>query len=256
MVKTTDANGLGQLAQGLAAVAARLEPKEEAALCKEAAATITLAMVKTTDANGLGQLAQGLAAVAARLEPKEAREAATTITRATTKMTKPMVQGLASLASSLGPREAREAAAAITRAMTQVNDQPSAPSQPDTFKLAAGLAAVLTRETPEVSQRRSQSVAASSGPTRPSTSSGPAPPTSQPALEPPPDPLPPQLLVDLLRQPLCVGEARRVVLEQLARHYRRAFADQWEFVRFAQEQKLGLDLTTPPQRPGSLAADP
>jgi hypothetical protein len=39
------------------------------------------------------------------------------------------------------------------------------------------------------------------------------------------------------------------VLAQLARHYQRPFADQWDFVRFAQEQRLDLDLTTPPRRP-------
>ena len=31
--------------------------------------------------------------------------------------------------------------------------------------------------------------------------------------------------------------------------HRRTFADQWEFVRFAEEQQLGLDFTTPPKRP-------
>jgi hypothetical protein len=60
--------------------------------------------------------------------------------------------------------------------------------------------------------------------------------------------LPAPTLVDLLKQPFCVGEARRLVLDQLQRHYRRPFADQWEFVRFATEHNLGLDLTTPPKR--------
>jgi hypothetical protein len=63
-----------------------------------------------------------------------------------------------------------------------------------------------------------------------------------------PPPLPAQLLVDLLRDPLCVGEARQVVLGQLARHYGRPFADQWDFARFAEEQRLGLDLLGPPPR--------
>ena len=45
-----------------------------------------------------------------------------------------------------------------------------------------------------------------------------------------------------------VGEPRRLVLDQLARHYHRPFADLWDFVDYAQQQKLGLDLTTPPAR--------
>jgi hypothetical protein len=70
---------------------------------------------------------------------------------------------------------------------------------------------------------------------------------TQRALEPPP--LPPQTLVEILKQPFCVGEARRLVLEQLSRHYHRPFADQWEFVEYVHKHKLDLDLTTPPQRP-------
>jgi hypothetical protein len=62
-----------------------------------------------------------------------------------------------------------------------------------------------------------------------------------------------QELVDLLKHPLCVGPARRVVLDQLAEHYRRPFADHWEFVRFAREQNLGLDFTAPARRPEAPA---
>jgi hypothetical protein len=58
--------------------------------------------------------------------------------------------------------------------------------------------------------------------------------------------------VELLKQPLCVGSARRVVLDQLGNRYHRHFADQWEFVRYAQEHDLRLDLTLPPQPPPFL----
>jgi hypothetical protein len=73
---------------------------------------------------------------------------------------------------------------------------------------------------------------------------------AHPDLQPVPPPLPPQMLVDLLKHPFCVGEPRRMVLEQLTRHYNRPFADQWEFVEYAQQQKLDLDFTSPPARPG------
>lgn len=46
-----------------------------------------------------------------------------------------------------------------------------------------------------------------------------------------------------------MGEARRLVLAQLARHYHRPFADQWEFVRYVHEHKLNLDLASPPSIP-------
>jgi hypothetical protein len=74
-------------------------------------------------------------------------------------------------------------------------------------------------------------------------------PLLQPALEPLPSRLSTQQLVELLKHPLFVNEARRIVLDQLGRRYGRRFADIWEFVTWAQEHELNLDLTTPPQRP-------
>jgi hypothetical protein len=53
--------------------------------------------------------------------------------------------------------------------------------------------------------------------------------------------------VELLKHPTCVGQARRIILDQLEGHYKRAFADQWAFVRYAREEKLDLDFTSPPK---------
>jgi hypothetical protein len=44
-------------------------------------------------------------------------------------------------------------------------------------------------------------------------------------------------------------------LAQLAQRYRLPFADHWEFVRFATEQRLGVDFTTPPRRPEAPAPE-
>jgi hypothetical protein len=54
---------------------------------------------------------------------------------------------------------------------------------------------------------------------------------------------------DLLKMPTCVREVRRVILDQLGNRYRRRFDTHWDFVRYAQEQRLDLDFTTPPVRP-------
>jgi hypothetical protein len=56
-------------------------------------------------------------------------------------------------------------------------------------------------------------------------------------------------LVELLKHPLCVGEARRAVLDALEFTYKRLFKDQWEFVEYAQKHQPQLDLLTPPKRP-------
>lgn len=66
-------------------------------------------------------------------------------------------------------------------------------------------------------------------------------------LEPLPSGLPTPQLVELLKSPLCVNQARRGVLDQLGSRYDRQFDDQWDFVRFAEEKKLGLDFTSPAQ---------
>jgi hypothetical protein len=127
----------------------------------------------------------------------------------------------------------------------------------DTYELrslAQGLSAVLFRGDPSRIENGRCRLTCAIG-----TMSNPpsvllAPALLQPAFEPIPPPLPAQMLVDLLKQPFCVGEARRLVLDQLGRHYGRAFADQWEFVEYAQKQKLDLNLTSPPKRPEPLDA--
>jgi hypothetical protein len=57
-----------------------------------------------------------------------------------------------------------------------------------------------------------------------------------------------QDLVELLKMPTCFGEARKVVLKHLGNRYGRTFANHWEFVRFAKEQHLDLDLISLPKR--------
>jgi hypothetical protein len=58
-----------------------------------------------------------------------------------------------------------------------------------------------------------------------------------------------QDLVELLKMPTCAGEVRRIVLDQLGNRYGRRFETHWDFVRYANERRLGLDFTTPPKRP-------
>jgi hypothetical protein len=70
-----------------------------------------------------------------------------------------------------------------------------------------------------------------------------------PDVLPKPRPLSPQKLVDLLKHPFCVKEARRAVLDALEFTYDRKFADLWEFVAFAEKEHPELDLLTPPKRP-------
>jgi hypothetical protein len=225
-------------------------------VCRQAAATLTQAMAKTTDPFALQPLAQGLSAVAARLEPKEAAavcgQAAAALAHAMSLRTNvnllPPEQELSAVAARLEPKEAGDVAAALIQSMSKR-------AQPWPFRgerPGVGPSALLLREEKSRLMQRRPSVAGAVG-----VAGGPgsvlvAPVLLQQALQPLPPPLPAQTLVDLLKQPFCVGEARRLVLDQLQRHYQRPFADQWDFVRFVQQENLDLDLKTPPRRPGPV----
>jgi hypothetical protein len=236
-------------------VSARLEPKAAAQMCAQPAATLTQAISKTTDPKALQALGEELSAVSARLEPKEAAQMcaqpAATLSRHISKTTDPLAlrslaECLSAVSARLEPKEAArvcaQPAATLTQAISKTTDPKALPY------LAEGLSAVLARTSPTTSRQRllsvTTTVAGLGGPGLPVAALA----AAQPAVEPVPS-LPPQMLIDLLKHPSCVGESRRLVLDQLTQHFHRPFADQWEFVEYVHQQKLDLDLTTPPERP-------
>jgi hypothetical protein len=119
--------------------------------------------------------------------------------------------------------------------------------------LSKGLSAVLAQFDPREQPRRSSAVATAIGLMAGTGYPLAAPVVLRTAREPLPSRLSPQELVELLKHPTCLGQARRIILDQLESHYQHAFADSWAFVRYAQEQKLDLDLTTPPKSYVQLA---
>jgi tRNA A-37 threonylcarbamoyl transferase component Bud32 len=236
----------------LPGVLARLEAKEAARVSADAAAALTQAIAKTNKVDDLSSLAQHLWELSARLEAKEASQAAAALLQAMTK-TNNVDQRLVTLAdcmTALSTRlEAKEAArvsaeafATFMRAMTKNADNASqSPSK------ARSLSAVLG-DAHRQQQTKVAAAAAVAG-LHDSLDLIGVLPLLQTAAEPLPRRLSNQELVEFLKQPFCVGPARRAILDHLGIHYGRTFADQWDFVRFADEQNLGLDFTTPPKRP-------
>jgi hypothetical protein len=101
------------LAEGLAALAARMAPKDAAEL-------LTQAMTKTPVSQARRALAEGLAAVAYRMDPKDAapalRQAADILIRALNETTdalayQALAQGLAAMAAYMEPQDAARVAA-------------------------------------------------------------------------------------------------------------------------------------------------
>src|SRR5262249_17222420 len=102
MSKLTNQANLQDLTQGLSWVAARLEPKEGALACGQAATTHLQAISRTTDPRALPSLLQGLSAMAARMEPKEVGQAAATLIQTMSQTTDAQVlQALSQSVSSL-----------------------------------------------------------------------------------------------------------------------------------------------------------
>jgi hypothetical protein len=245
ITKTTNPSSLSFLAHVLTTVAARMEPGPAA----EAAAALTQAITKTTDVNAFNYSTQGLTAVAARLEPGPAADTAASLAQVMTKTEDPSV--LCALARCLLVAAARlepgEGARLCAAAATTLAQAMAKTTNPDVRKqLAQGVIDALTMRPPN--RQALTVVAAVAGP-----SDGCSLPVTLALLtlaaEPPPCRLSTQELVDLLKHPLFVGEARQAVLDQLANRYGRPFADQWEFVRFAHEHLPDVDLDSPPKRP-------
>src|SRR5205807_2663607 len=83
---------------------------------------------------------------------------------------------------------------------------------PDAVKGSAEqLLSLLSREALDVTWSRLAAVSATAASSSSPMAAFAVPPLLQPALTSPPLPLPSQVLVDLLKHPLCVSQARRLV---------------------------------------------
>jgi hypothetical protein len=279
--RTTDPHRLQALAQGLSVVTARLGEKEAA----EVAADLAQALGKTTAPYQLQALAQGLVSVATRLRPESAaaarRQAVDALVQVSPKITEPyavtaLTQSLSAMTAQLGPREASRAVVSLRHVLME-----GSPSSADEPFLAQGLAAAAVWLEPTeaagglilvMSEGGSVVVLDELAPALASVLTGVDRPAQRqraaalvgvpangqgllahlallhPAMGLQRAPLSAPQLINLLKGPLCVGRSRRVVLDVLGARYQRELADQWELVHFAEEQHLGLDFTSPPQR--------
>jgi tRNA A-37 threonylcarbamoyl transferase component Bud32 len=241
MDRTTHADGLLTLGKAMAALAPRLKPTEAAA----ATGQVLDALDRTTDPFALEALGVAVALLADRTNPQGGVAAAVGLR----KVLDAMVQSanpdalktraiVAALASRLEPTAAADAVAKVLQVITN-RPKPSAlqalaaavaplAGQMDSTATtaAAGRAIDAMARTADVrvSESLSQSLQALAAR---SAAEG---------------------LVDLLKQPTCVGEARRIVLHEMSQRANRDFAHQWEVVDWLREHQPGLNLASPPRR--------
>jgi hypothetical protein len=241
---------LETFAKALSAVAGRLDPKEAARVCAQAPEILIEFLVETHD---YYRLAIALSDVAARLEPQEAArvcgQVADLLSHVDPIPYSFLAPSLSALAVHMKPEEAARicslAAAKYFRSMAMGKLNEADLPRWARFSAASHLSALLTASDSRGRTQRSSGVVTAIGLT-----TGPGHPLAglvvlQTVMEPLPGRLSPKELVELLKLPTCIGQARQIVLDQMGNHYKRVFADQWVFVRYAKEEKLDLDFTTP-----------
>jgi tRNA A-37 threonylcarbamoyl transferase component Bud32 len=264
LAQAKDDNARQQLAAGLAAVAGRLEPAEAARVCAEAVRLLNQALAQEEDVNGRLQLAAGLAAIVGQLGPVEAdrvvadssRSQVSALEREPREWDRRIAAECVSLLiQPLDSEEASHVARVFTR---WIVSDPNFYNPDFRYYLdprgiggggpgTSGLGRFLIQATRPLVRQRAVAATAAVGTTLGGALASLA--SLQPASEPLPCRLSTQHLVELLKMPTCVGDVRRVILDQLGNRYGRRFDTHWDFVRYAQEQGLNLDFTTPPQRP-------
>jgi hypothetical protein len=224
-----------------------MEPTQAAKVCTQAADILVTALAKVMYGSGRRALAASLSAVAVWMEPNQAADI---LAPALAKETDPdaresLAAGLSVVAARMQPTRAVDVLVAALRDGTDASAR---------RHLARGLSTV-TLGVPSDARERSQNptfVVGSFATPRNILSSL---ALLHPHFHPRPRLLPAQDLVELLKHPFCVGEARRAVLDVLEFTYKRPFRDQWEFVEFVEKNNIRnehgqlIDLLTPPKRP-------
>jgi hypothetical protein len=243
MAKANDPAVLQKLAEVLSEVAARMGPEEAARASAEAAAPLTQAMARANTHYDLLRLTRALTALAARM-PLEAKaraltEAAVLLTQAMANpndriVLRGLAEGLSEVAARMGPEEAARVSAEAAAIFLQ--DMARPPRYIDLQELTEIFSTLLSGGWDKERATAAAAVVGCPGALLLSRSVG--PPQTRRFSD--------RELVELLKQPLCVGPARRLVLDQLGSRCQRQFADQWEAVAWLREHRPDLDLTSPP----------
>jgi hypothetical protein len=244
-------SALWRLPQGLAMLLPRLEPGLAAQLRAEAIALLTQTLDRNSDPVVVANAAEGVAVLAPFLPPPEAarllESSASAVTRAmdNTKealvlytISTALVAVIVRMEAQQAVRPATEAAVIFLDVLARTKDTESARCMLTALAEVAGY--LPCGDAAFVTAVLNNGRAGTSFPLYTDQWSR--------AVEAQVFRFGPRELAGLLKQPLCAGEPRRQILDRLEKHFGRKFVDRWDFVRFAREQNLDLDLAGPPQR--------
>jgi hypothetical protein len=254
MEHTTDSSDRQVLARAIAEASGRLKPSEAAHACTRVARFLTEALSREKDVSGRHALVEGLSTVASRMsEPEKSRICEGAVRSLLLRIRSAQDESgpdagrldidrdLSVLLPRLDPGTASHVARElVARICSERSSDQSGGDQ--SSKVGDLLNALLSDAGDAEKTRRATRMAIGS------LVGGPVAAGSV-TVEPFPCRLSTQELVEMLKMPTYFGHATRVVLDHLCNRYGRRFVNHWAFVRFAREQKLGLDFTTPPKRP-------
>jgi hypothetical protein len=222
----TDADRLSSLGTALAALAARMEPKDAARVAARGAQALAKALENPheTDADTLSSLGTALAALAARMEPKDAARVAYRLAKALENLQGTDSSHLSSLGWALG---------ALSRLIPQIRQTQLVALSNMLFEPLSG------------PPKRYMSLEPLSGPPKQSEEES----AKRNQLAELYALLGAQDLAEVLKWPLCVGEAEKIALAELEKKTGREFGgDLWKFAE--QAPSVGIkDLNALPKRP-------
>jgi hypothetical protein len=250
MGKTNDSYYQDGLAKVIAVLAPRLEPEDAARLATATRLTAET-MEKASDPNSL-PLANVVAALAARLRSEDAAQLAAAATQQAvtamgnaTKLHGPyeFAEAIAALGPWLDSESATGAARQTVEAIGRTTDPHSLRPLMDTVEC------LIVQAKPENTSRRTRFLALGVGNSiAPQACFVGLVPLAE-ASRPLPSRFTEQQLIDLLKMPTCLEPARLVFVRQLGWQCGQNFANQWELVEWARENRPDLDLSSPPVRP-------
>ncbi|MGH8070186.1 MAG: hypothetical protein ACRERE_34055 [Candidatus Entotheonellia bacterium] len=195
-------------------------------------------------------LVRALQAVAANLAPAQAQQAFAQLVPAIkrtnyTERLEALPGALEALAARLTPAQAQQAFAQLLATLEQTLDYDSV-LEAVVARYASVLEAVAARLAPPEAQQASAQLLATIANTTHPIQLG----VLARALKAVPANVAEQTLLDLLKRPMSVGTFRSTLLEMLERQTHQKFdGDLWKMVAWAQAR--GLDVKSPPQRPGN-----
>jgi hypothetical protein len=236
------------LVDAIAALGARVDTGAAAKVAAEAATPILDALAEANHPFSVVQLGTAVVTLAPRMDAAGAAEATGRVLDAMTRIDRSA--SLHALGGAVAALAARIDATAAEKAVRQMLDAMANTQDAAALaELGATVAVLVARMEGEAAQNAAAKAASRALDARARAENPDVRQTLDDAVATLTARLTDHGLVDLLKHPTCVGEARRLVLGEFSKRMKRDFADVWELADWLREHRPDVDLVSPPRRP-------